>query len=331
MIDSFENIKSIVNNVLGSPKRDYSGSGGWYEYNCPNCADEKGYTDNKYNFAVQIGDEGLWGHCWRCGYHGKLSKVIKKYGTPMDMSEYKDEVSAIKESRYFTLSVGTMDNINDLLSDDELMMPNGFSLIDKDRLDCKEAVNYLNRRGVDFDIISKYNIGYVPDRNGRYSKRVVIPSYDAYGDLNYWVARDYSGKSKTKIINPEVDKKRIVFNEYHINWYEPITLVEGPFDHIVVPNSIPLLGKTIDEECEVFRQLVNKSHSNINILLDYDAISDAYKLYKFLRNMFSDRVRVIECPDGYDASDYYRDYGKSGIISLMRRARKLNDYELSVI
>lgn len=331
MADSFDNIKSIVDNVLGSPKRDYSGSGGWYEYNCPCCTDEKGHVDNKYNFAVQISEDGLWGHCWRCGYHGKLSRVIKTYGTPIDVSDYKDELTAIRESRFFTLSGSANDSIDDLFADNDLELPKGFKLIDKRDRNCIEAIQYLSGRGVDFDLITKFNIGYIPNYKGKYSNRIVIPSYDTYGDLNYWVARDYTGEARTKIYNPNVDKKRIMFNEYLINWYEPITIVEGPFDHIVVPNSIPLLGKTLDEECEVYKQLVNKAHSNINILLDDDAISDAHKMYKFLRNAFNDRVRVIECPDGYDASDYYRDYGPKGILSLMRQARKLDDYELSVI
>jgi len=329
--DSFDNIKHILDNVLGTPKRDYSGSGGWYEYNCPCCADEKGQVDNKYNFAVQISEDGLWGHCWRCGYHGKLARVIKTYGTPLDVAEYKEELNAIKETQMFTLSGSTKEAIDNLLSDETLELPKGFRLIADDDVKCLRALEYLYKRGVTDDIISKFNIGYIGSYHGKYSNRIVIPSYNAYGDLNYWIARDYTGEGWTKIYNPLVDKKSIVFNEYLINWYEPITLVEGPFDHIVVPNSIPLLGKTLDEQCEVYKQLVARVHSTINIFLDDDAISDAYKMYKFLNNTFPGMVRVIECPDGYDASDYYKDYGAKGIVSLMRRARKLTDFELNML
>ena len=37
-MEAFEEIKDIVETVLGEPRRDFPGSGGWYEYNCPNCA-----------------------------------------------------------------------------------------------------------------------------------------------------------------------------------------------------------------------------------------------------------------------------------------------------
>ena len=52
-METFEEIKNIVETVLGEPKRSYSGSGGWYEYNCPSCADENcGAPDGKYNLAL---------------------------------------------------------------------------------------------------------------------------------------------------------------------------------------------------------------------------------------------------------------------------------------
>ena len=67
------------------------------------------------------------------------------------------------------------------------------------------------------------------------------------------------------------------------------------------------------------------------LLLDDDAISDAKKMYKFLNSNIQGKIRLIECPDGYDASDYNRVFGKKGIIQLMRSAHKLDDFELSMI
>jgi hypothetical protein len=327
--DSFDNIKHILDNVLGTPKRDYSGSGGWYEYNCPCCADEKGYTDGKYNLAVQIDDSNMWCHCWRCGYVGKLSKLVRDYGTPMDSAALKDEFEAIKSSRMYSLGSLSDDDVQ-TLQFEELQLPKGCQPLETGKYNTK-ANEYLDSRSVGKDIREKFKIGFVGPFNGKYSERIVIPSYDMYGNLNYWVARDYTGNAKCKIYNPNVDKKSIVFNEGLVNWYEPITLVEGPFDHIVVPNSIPLLGKSIDEESAVYKALLRKSHSKIIIMLDDDAKDNAMRMYKFLDIEFKGRVRIIDCPDGYDASDYYRDFGKSGIISLMRSAHKLDDYTLATI
>ena len=42
-MDFEKNVISILTNVLGDPKRDYTSSGGWIEFNCPCCADEIGH------------------------------------------------------------------------------------------------------------------------------------------------------------------------------------------------------------------------------------------------------------------------------------------------
>ena len=327
-MDFEKNIISILNNVLGEPKKDYTSGGGWIEYNCPCCADELGHPDGKYNFAVTT--EELYGHCWKCGYSGKLSRIIRKYGSENDLSDYKDELAAYKESRLFTLSGDVNDSVEELDQVDGVMLPDGFKLIDTGVEN--EAMKYLRKRGVDDFLIKKFNIGYCGRGHGIYSERIVIPSYDMFGELNYWFGRDYTGKNdQWSKLNPKIDKKSIVFNEYFINWYEPITLVEGPFDHIVVPNSIPLLGKSLDEDSLVYKMLLSKAHNTINILLDDDAIETAYRMYKFLNNVMKDRIRLIECPDGYDASDFYKDFGKKGMVRLLRNAHKLDDFTLATI
>lgn len=66
-------------------------------------------------------------------------------------------------------------------------------------------------------------------------------------------------------------------------------------------------------------------------MLDDDAIDTAYKMYKFLNNAMPGNIRIIECPDGYDASDYHRDFGRKGIARLLKSAHKLNDFELAMI
>ena len=77
------------------------------------------------------------------------------------------------------------------------------------------------------------------------SSRIIIPSFNEYGELNYWTGRFTKLKHRQKYYNPIIERKDIIFNEEHIQWDADITLVEGPFDHIVVPNSIPLLGKAL--------------------------------------------------------------------------------------
>lgn len=324
MENSFDNIKHIVDGILGDPRRDW-GSGGWYEYDCPSCSDEKGSRDGKYNLAVKIDGDGMWCHCWRCGYAASLSRMVRDYGTESDRETLKEELEAVRSLKLY--SIGADGDPAADIEPDELRLPNGFVPI-SDKSDAT-ALGYLEGRGVDLRLVSRYRIGYVPLYSGKCGGRIIIPSYDIYGRINYWTARDYTGNAKVKIYNPDVDKKSVVFNEGLVNWYEPITLVEGPFDHVAVPNSIPLLGKVISEDCAVFKALKERSRSNINIMLDDDAWDSAVRMYRFLDSVFGERVRMVRCPEGYDPSDAHRDWGRRGIVNLLRSASRLDEWTLA--
>ena len=324
-------IKEILEQVIGSPRTETEG---WLEYNCIFCAQEKGVEkDDKYNLAVNYGNDGVtkpFFHCWRCGESGKLSKLVKEFGSPELYEKYKEEVYNLRNSSYYMLF---NDSDGGTLSFDEaLELPENYRKINEKDKYCDKAIEYLYKRGLNMDIINRFNIGYVPywSKDNNMKERIIIPSYNAYNDLNYYVARDYTGKRiYRKYNNPLVKKTMFVFNEWYVNWYEDVTLVEGAFDHIVVPNSIPLLGKTLKKDYETFSALVNKAKANVNVFLDDDAIGDAVKIYKLLNStVLKDRIRIVECPDGYDASDIYCKYKERGIIDVLRSARKLEEYEL---
>ena len=89
-------------------------------------------------------------------------------------------------------------------------------------------------------------------------------------------------------------KSKYIVNENLINWDGDVTLVEGPFDHLVVPNSIPLLGKTINSTYYLFDEIINKSNQNIIVFLDNDAYDDAIQVCKRLsRYELCGRLRIV--------------------------------------
>lgn len=330
----FENelhtVVDILESFLSDSRRGVNYDG-WTEYNCPYCASNDGVeSDGKYNLCINYGNGAF--HCWKCQEKGRLSKLIKDYGGDTLLTKYRNELQSIRNSSLYKFRP-----FGKILNDDELLkyenfvsLPKGFKKIDKNSLKCRGAYEYLIKRGVTDDMINKYNIGYIGwSEDFKYRNRIIIPSYDGYGDVNYWVGRDYSGKSKLKYCNPNIEKKLFVFNEKLIDWYDNVTLVEGVFDHIVVPNSIPLLGKTIDYDYATFKAITENAMANINILLDDDAFDDAIKMYKFLDNgVLKGRIRLIVCPDGYDASLINEKEGKDGIIKLLKSAKKLNELDL---
>lgn len=325
-----EKINTLLEGILGTPKNE-GYSNGWTSYNCPYCSiNNGGAPDNKYNLEINV-THGSFFHCWKCERHGKISKLIKDFGLLSDLSEYRFLISELKNSALYNSFNNANQNKTEIETENIIELPNGFKKIDINDANCCEALQYLSGRNIDSSIIGIFNIGYIDNSNNDFSlrNRIIIPSYGTDDCLNYWVGRDFTGKNKIKYKNPQVPKTSIIFNEKLINWYADITLVEGPFDHIVVPNSIPLLGKTLSSDSVLYKTLTQKAQANINILLDADAYDNAIKLYKTLNHgVLKDKIYAIPIKNNYDASLVYQKFGKKGIIELLKRATHIDEYDL---
>jgi DNA primase len=129
------------------------------------------------------------------------------------------------------------------------------------------------RRGLTLAEIVKYGIGYCED--GPYAKKIIIPSYDAMGKLNYFVGRSYYDSENFRYMNPNYSKDIVGF-ELFINWSLPLVLVEGTFDAIAVRrNCIPLFGKTISED--LYKKIIQNKVTEVYICLDKDAQKQALR------------------------------------------------------
>lgn len=111
-------------------------------------------------------------------------------------------------------------------------------------------------------------------------------------------------------------------------------MVEGPFDSIVVPNSIPLLGKNLTEEYKLYQSLYWKANANINIMLDNDAIETAKKLYRLLDNgRLKGKIKFVYIPsddNDLDPSKIFQLWGRKGIVTCLRSATQLSEKELLI-
>ena len=134
---------------------------------------------------------------------------------------------------------------------------------------------------------------------------------------------------RIKYDNPKVEKKNIIFNEEKLQWDADITLVEGPFDHIVVPNSVPLLGKALNKEYKLYWDLITKANANINIMLDNDAYETAKQIYGFLNHgKLYERIRFIPIEDGEDPSSLYQKGGYREIAAHLANAQQIDEVYL---
>ena len=94
-----------------------------------------------------------------------------------------------------------------------------------------------------------------------------------------------------------------------INWDEDIYLVEGVFDSVFLPNSIPMLGKHMSQL--LFETIYKKSKKDIIISLDGDAWDNAIKLYNELNGgELYGRIKIVKLPKDKDVCDLRGDIEK---------------------
>jgi DNA primase len=277
--------KTIVVNVLdGALGVGSSLKGSEQAHHCPFC--------HHHKKKLQVNLETQNWHCWVCDAKGRsIKSLLKKLNVE---SKEVNKIIAIYGDDDYT-------NTNEPEFVVKLQLPKEFLPLWKEpqgfEPNYKQAIHYLKERGIGKGEILKYNIGYCKD--GLYGGRIIIPSYDSYGELNYFVARAFYDSIKMKYKNPPVSKNVIVF-ENQINWNEPITLVEGVFDSFSVKrNVIPLLGKFLPTKLK--EKIFETGIKDITIILDSDAVSDSTKHTDFfLKNGI--RVKNI-IPSERDAGE----------------------------
>lgn len=252
----------------------------------------------KYKLEIQLDtnskNENPW-HCWGCNMKGKtihsLFSKVKVHSNKMAELNLIIQPSNNKPKELKTVELPT-----------EFISLNNYKNQNIDKIaliECKHAIKFLSKRGITAEDIVKYNIGFCKD--GPYENRIIIPSYDKDGKLNYFLARDYKDISSKKYKNPpNSSTKDIIGFELYINWNAPIILCEGIFDALTIKrNVIPLFGKVLHEK--LMKKLVKSEVDKIYIALDKDAIKDALKYCETLLS-YGKKVYLVEM-DGKDANE----------------------------
>ena len=298
-----ELLVNLVNKVLGKGKRTARGN---QAYTCPFCHHHKPKLE--INFTESKKGINLW-QCWVCGKKGKTIRSLFKQLKVS--SEFFQELGKLVKNV-------TNEN-NTPIKIQSLELPKEFkSFLNNKDIIAKHALSYLRKRNITKQDILKYNIGYCD--YGRYSKMVIIPSYDSNGKLNYFTARSFEKDPYIKYRNPDASRDIIPF-ELFINWDLPIILCEGPFDAIAIKrNVIPLLGKNI--QSNLMKKLVSSKVKKIYIALDNDAMKQALKFCEELLNE-GKKVYLVELP-GKDLSEM----GFEQFTKLIQKATPLNQFSL---
>lgn len=272
----------LLERVLG--KGTLSSNNQQIKFYCPFCHHHK----QKFEVCIDdsLEDYQKW-NCWVCsnlGHKGKtIYSLFKKLGVNKALIDKTKDfpLKSEKEKRLQNINNNKGNKSKDfapLLTLPEEFKPLYIKPTGKYNIEYKHAYHYITKiRKLTDDDLLRYNIGYC--ESGKYNGMIIIPSYDANNQLNYFVGRSYNEDASRKHQNPDI-KKDIIGFENTINWNYPIILVEGSFDAIVAKrNAIPLFGKTISDCLK--KKIIQNKVQKIYISLDNDALKDIIPIIKY--------------------------------------------------
>ena len=297
-----EEKRKIVTQILGS----YWQKGDEHLYHCPFC--------NHHKKKMSVNFANGYFKCWVCDTRGKnIYRIVRRFGDYQQRQKYRELQGLVDLSDFEEM----FKEYNNIEEKQILDMPEGFvSLCNKDLpMESTDAFRYLSSRGIGRREILKWKIGYC--KEGRYAGRIIIPSFDVDGDLNYFIARSYVGHQR-RYLNPPANRD-LVFNELNIDWDEPVILVEGVFDAIAAGNNaIPILGSTLREQSRLF-QAIAIHDTPVYMALDGDAEKKAEWIIK---SMLRYDIEIHKVPiDEEDVGEMDSQEFKERLFS----ARKIED------
>jgi DNA primase len=291
MTDEVDVLIELLTEFLGDYKQHYE-SKGQISFDCPVCAEEKGLDggDGKGNLEINYGKHVY--KCWSCGEthgtHGPLGKLFDQYATKSQKKVY----NLIKPEELKQEDVKRP----------KLRLPEGYTTFQDSNprfIPHMEAYRYLQSRGITDEMIERFKIGYTV--SGDFAYRIIVPSFNKEGVLNYFVARSWVPK-KMKYKNPSVPKDEIIFNESLIDWDKDVYLCEGAFDSFFLSNSIVMLGKKMSKL--LFETLYTKANAQVIICCDGDAFEDGLRVYHELNGgRLYNKIKIVKLPVDKDVCD----------------------------
>lgn len=279
----------FIESIFGSGSLSSKGTN--LVIHCPNCASQGSI---KKKLSIRLDDHV--NHCWVCGWGSRsLLALLIKYGDSGSVHEYKTKYWEGKQF-HDKVSPADVPKLPYLPRDFVLLAPN----LDNTNPEIKHLIKYCFSRGLKENDLWKFSLGY--SKEYQYRRRVLMPSFDKTGEINFVTARSTDSLVSLKYINSDIHKNEIIFNEIHLDFKKRITLVEGPFDLIKsVDNSTCLLGSDLSESSKLFHEILF-NETPINLCLDSDMQLKSLKLAKKLASYKID-VRLVSLGDNKDPGE----------------------------
>lgn len=257
-----EDILSLLETVLGQSEKKSHGN---YRFQCP----LPGCSSVRKRLEIQTETTSIGQNPWKCWVCNKGGLTIKSlFNQAKTESQYHIRLKRIIPITYSGPS--SIEQVEEIIVlPDEYKLLNNIQAAD---MIGRQALAYVKRRGISQEEIIKYQLGYCD--SGRYRSRVIIPSFDQNGVLNYFSGRSFIEDEEKKYDQPSISRSNIIPFELYINWNAPIILCEGFFDAIAIRrNAIPLLEKGITPA--LLTKILGSFVEKIYIVLDKDGMREA--------------------------------------------------------
>lgn len=246
--------------------------------------------------------------CFSCGEGGNAITFIKKYENKVnhnssfgiddaikkaaEICNIQVDLSSIKKSE--NREVQYYDDEQKSLLEDNKYFEKLFNYNLTATADGSECLEYLNQRGISQEIISKMKLGFSAEKNfsgniiekaknvsltdTRMRNRLMIPIYDAYGNVVGFSGRTIKNEEPKYLLIPETKvfhKSEILFNlnnAKNVAYKKEIILVEGFMDVIGAEkmglhNVVATMGTAITEQ---HKTLLKKLRCEVILALDND-------------------------------------------------------------
>lgn len=285
----------IVLDALESARRP--GKAGEYELCCPACADRIGIEDETGNLGINL-VKGVF-HCWRCGWSGKLSTLIKNF----------DELTAGHRIPKLDLSsIVPLDWRKRPRLDDEISLPAGYVEVrpgDPGAF-AGRVLDYLRGRGFNDLEISRLRPGYTLDepRRGEIDARgrVILP-VSRQGRAVFWQARSW-GELTPKVLGPRLAEElhKPVWGLDDVPRGGVLVIAEGILSGCAAGGAASLGAKLT--ESQIF-EILGRFPRRIVLVYDADDAGRAgrEKTATVLAAMWPGEVCLVTLPAGQDPAD----------------------------
>ena len=261
---------------------------------CPRPECESSRDPKKLKLVIRITDDV--NHCWVCGFRARsLLPLLMRHANSAAVALYREKF--YKERLFDAPSTELVRAVPTLPSDFRML-----ALAERSDHAAQAALAYVKRRGLGERELWRFKLGVSSEPS--WCDRVIVPSFDRAGDLNFFTGRAFRTGMVT-YRNCDADKTAIVFNELHVDWSSRLVLCEGPFDLFKCgENAVPLLGSNLSDDSALMEGLLLNC-TPVAIALDADMQEKALRFGRKLTEYGLDVVMV-------DLGDHHDPGGMSG-------------------